>query len=87
MSEEALRDQDRRAFWYIVAICLLPWCLTRCAALEPDRCRTDPPHPLTTKRGHVPRFLCPLADTSSHYPADPKSRNMTYIKSSHFNLT
>jgi hypothetical protein len=24
MSEEALRTQDRRAFWYIVAICLLP---------------------------------------------------------------
>ena len=24
MSEEALRSQDRRAFWYIVAICLLP---------------------------------------------------------------
>ena len=24
MSEEALREQDRRAFWYIVAICLVP---------------------------------------------------------------
>lgn len=24
MSEQALRDQDRRAFWYIVAICLVP---------------------------------------------------------------